>query len=226
MKNQPTDWCSGMVIVSKSKGRVRICVDLSKLNESVKRVLPSVEHTLAQLQGASVFSKLDADSGFWQAPLSLTLLTTFITPFGRFCYNRLPLGITSAPELFQKRMSETLNGLQGTLLGDDILVFGKTQAEHDRHRKALEKIQQVGLTLNQEKCIFSTNTVKFLGHVVDPSGIRSDPDKINAVKEMPELSTPTEVRRFLGIVNQLGKFLPRLAEKTKPLRALITSSRS
>ena len=91
----------------KSNGRVRVCVDMSKLNESVKRgrmVLPSVEHTLAQLQGAGVFSKLDANSGFWQIPLSneSALLTTFITPFGRFCYNRLPFGITSAPELFQK----------------------------------------------------------------------------------------------------------------------------
>ena len=91
----------------KSNGHVRICVDMSKLNESVKRgrmVLPSVEHTLAQLQGAGIFSKLDANSGFWQIPLSneSALLTTFITPFGRFCYNRLPFGITSAPELFQK----------------------------------------------------------------------------------------------------------------------------
>ncbi|XP_062523487.1 uncharacterized protein K02A2.6-like [Corticium candelabrum] len=104
----PTDWCSGMVIVPKPNGRVRVCVDMSKLNESVKRermVLPSVEHTLAQLQGARVFSKIDANSGFWQIPLSneSALLTTFITPFGRFCYNRLPFGITLAPELFQKK---------------------------------------------------------------------------------------------------------------------------
>ena len=88
----------------------------------------------------------------------------------------------------------------------------------------LERIQQTGLTLNQEKCIISTNTVKLLGHVVDTSSIRSDPDKINnATKEMREPSTPTEVRRFLGMVNQLGKFLPILPEKTEPLRALITS---
>ena len=134
------------------------------------------------MQGASVFSKLDANSGLWQVPLSKesALLTTFITPFGRFCYNRLPFGITSAPELFQKRMSETLSSLQGTLcLMDDILVFGKAQAEHDqRLQKVIERIQQARLTLNKEKCIFSTNTVKFRGHVVDPSGIRSDPDKL------------------------------------------------
>ena len=104
----PTDWCAGMVVVPKPDGRIRICVDLTKLNESVRRerhMLPSVEQTLAQLGGATVFSKLDANSGFWQIELTKesSLLTTFITPFGRYCFNRLPFGITSAPEYFQKR---------------------------------------------------------------------------------------------------------------------------
>ena len=101
----PTDWCSGIVVVPKSGGRVRTCVDLSRLNESVCRerlILPSVDYTLGQLAGAKVFTKLDANSGFWQIPLfkNSALLTTFITPFGRFCFNRLPFGISSAPELF------------------------------------------------------------------------------------------------------------------------------
>ena len=88
--DQPTDWCSGKVIVPKSKGRMRICVDLSELNESVKRerlLLPTGEHTLAQLQGSSAFSKLDINSGFWQVSLSKesALPTPFITQFGRLC---------------------------------------------------------------------------------------------------------------------------------------------
>ena len=111
--NQPTDWCSGMVVVPKSNGKVRICVDMTKLNENVRRerhVLPSVEHTLAQLGDARMFSKLDANAGFWQIKLApeSALLTTFITPFGRFCFKRLPFGITSAPEYFQKRISAIL----------------------------------------------------------------------------------------------------------------------
>ena len=90
--SQPTNWCSGMVVVPKSEKQVRICVDLTKLNESVKRsqhILPSVEQSLAQLGGAKVFSKLDANSGFWQVKLNpeSALLTTFITPFGQFCFN-------------------------------------------------------------------------------------------------------------------------------------------
>lgn len=89
---QPSDWCAGMVVVPKPNGAVRIYVDLTKLNSAVNReryILLSVEHSLGQLEGAKVFSKLDANSGFWQIPLSQNsaLLTTFITPFGSFCFN-------------------------------------------------------------------------------------------------------------------------------------------
>lgn len=81
-----------------------------------------------------MFSKLDANSGFWQIPLAKKshLLTMFITPFGRYCFNKMPFGISSAPEHFQKRMSKILAGLKGVLcLMDDVLVFGKDVKEHD-----------------------------------------------------------------------------------------------
>ena len=92
---EPTDWCAGMVVVPKKAGAVRICVDFTKMNESVCRekfILPSVEHTLGMLAGATVFSKLDANMGFWQVPLTKesAKYTTFITPFGRYYFNRLP----------------------------------------------------------------------------------------------------------------------------------------
>ena len=103
---KPTSWCAGIVVVLKSNGHVRICVDLTKLNESVcreKYQLPSVEESLSKLSRAHVFTKLDANSGFWQIPLHSDSrpLTTFLTPFGRYCFNRLPFGITSALEHFQ-----------------------------------------------------------------------------------------------------------------------------
>ena len=123
---------------TKTRCRIRICVDLTKLNESVLRErhpIPSVEHILAQLGEAKVFSKLDANSGFWQIALQKesALLTTFITPFGRFCFNRLPFGITSAPEYFQKRISELLPDLSDVVcMMDNILVYGQDQDEHDK----------------------------------------------------------------------------------------------
>ena len=102
---------------------------------------------LAQLSGARVFSKLDANSGFWQIPLApeSALLTTFITPFGRYCFHRLLFGITSAPEHFQRRVSEVLTGIEGVVgMTDDVLVFGKNQEEHNKHlTEALKRIEQV-----------------------------------------------------------------------------------
>ena len=113
--HEPTPWCAAMVVVPKDSGAVQICVDLKPLNENVLREvhpMPKVETTLAQLSGAKLFSKLDANSGFWQIPLAneSKLLTTFITPFARFCFNKLPFGISSAPEIFQRQMNEVLQG--------------------------------------------------------------------------------------------------------------------
>ena len=134
----PTPWCAGMVVVGKKDGTIRICVDLKPLNQNVLREvhpLPKVDDTLAQLAGAQLFSKLDANCGFWQIPVAKKSrhLTTFVTPYGRYCFNKLPFGISSAPEHFQKRMLKILAGLDGVLcLIDDILVFGKNEEEHDK----------------------------------------------------------------------------------------------
>ena len=185
----PREWCAAMVAVPKKTDSLRICVDLRPLNECVLREvhpLPKVDVTLASLSGAQVFSKLDANSGFWQIPLSeeSRLLTTFITPLGRYCFNKLPFGIASAPEHFQKVMNKVLSGLDGIVCQmDDTLVFGKSQEEHDKRLlTTLSRIQSAGLTLNKEKCLFSKRTITFLGHVIDSSGVSPDPEKIQPSK--------------------------------------------
>ena len=228
--NDPTPWCAGMVVVPKKSGAVRICVDLKALNENVLREthpIPKVDDTLAQLTGAAVFSKLDANSGFWQIPLSdqSKLLTTFITPFGRYAFNKLPFGIASAPELFQKRMSKILEGLDGVVcLMDDVLVIGKDRNEHDlRLRLVLERVQKAKVMLNPTKCEFAKSSVKFLGHVIDSHGIRADPDKFKAICKMEAPHSVSDLRRFLGMVNQLGKFSPRIADLTQPMRELLST---
>ena len=169
----PTEWCSPIVEVPKSNGNVRICGDFIQLNKAVLREnhpMPTTEQTLGKLAGAKVISKLDANSGFWQRKLkeSSKLLTTFITPWGRYCYTRLPFGISSAPEHFQRSMQRILEGLPGVECQmDDIIVYGANQVEHDERLEAvLVRLQEANVTLNADKCEFSKETVRFLGQLV------------------------------------------------------------
>ena len=105
---------------------------------------------------ATVFRKLNANCGFWQIPLSESCqkLTTFITPFGHYYFKRLPFGICSAPEHFQRRMSAILAGHDWVLCHmDDVFNFGRDHGEHDTHlHTTLHTIQEAGVTLNPEKC--------------------------------------------------------------------------
>ncbi|GBL82434.1 Uncharacterized protein K02A2.6 [Araneus ventricosus] len=151
---KPTEWCAPVVIVPKSDGNVRICVDLIELNTNAMRELhplPKAEYSLNLLTGAKIFSKLDANSGFWQILLDKksSYLTTFITPFGRLRFQRLPFGISSAPEHFQRRMSQMLEGIPGTICHmDDILIWGSTQEEHDqRLTEVCKKLKNSGKEL-------------------------------------------------------------------------------
>ena len=104
---------------------------------------------------------------------------------------------------------------------DDILVYGSTQAEHDSHL-VLDKIKASGATLNEGKCQFLKKSIEFLGHIINSSGIRSDPDKVRAIVEMKSPVNVTEVRRFLGMANQMSKFSPHLVDKAKPLQDLVS----
>ena len=182
--------------------------------------MKTVDDNLAKLQGSTIYSKLDAKSGFWQIPLDekSRLLTTFITPQGRYCFNRLPFGISSAPEVFQRIISKILVGLEGQgviVHMDDILIHGRNKEEHDaRVRKVLSRLQEAGVTL-KDKCEFSKKRVKYLGHVVSAAGIEVDPSKTTAIRNYPAPTNITELQRFLGMVNQVAKFVRNLASTEK-----------
>ena len=126
---EPTEWCAPMVSVQKSNAKLRICVDLRRLNSAVKHsrlVLPTLEDIEPKLAGTRYFSKLDTSSGLWQIPLHPNAkLTTFMTPFGRFCFKRLAFGITSDPEIFQYPISDLLKNREGCeAIMDNINVYG------------------------------------------------------------------------------------------------------
>lgn len=217
-----------MVVVPKPDGEVRICVDYFHLNEAIKRerlMVPSVNEVLSQVRGANYFSKIDCRSGYFQIPLERGLreVTTFITPFGRYFFNRLPMGIASAPEVYHRKMTEILAGLDGVVtLLDDSLITGRTEKEHDARLEAvLKRLNEYGVTLNETKCQFKVRETKFLGYKLSTKGIEPDTEKVKAVLDLPTPANTTEIRRFLGMVNYYIKFLPRLAQLSQPLRDLL-----
>ena len=160
----PTDWVNSMVVVDKPSGKVRICVDPPHLNEVLKRShcpLPTFDDISSRLHGAKVFSVLDAKTGFWHVLLDeeSSFMTTFNTPYGRYRWLRMPFGIASAPEEWQRRMHEIIEGLRGVeVIADDFLIigFGETQQDaikdHDANlTKFLQRAREKGLKLNPEK---------------------------------------------------------------------------
>ena len=181
---EPTDWCSAMVPVVKKNGSVRLCVDLKNLNHAVRRphcTLPTLEDIAPKLATSTVFSTLDAASGFWQIPLDegSQKLTTFITPFGRFMFKRLPFGISLATDEYQSKMMELFGAEEGVeVIIDDILVHGKTREEHDqRLKRVMEIVKKVGLRLNKEKCKLRMAEVTYFGHLVGKEGIKPNPER-------------------------------------------------
>ena len=220
-----------MVVTPKSCGKVRVCEDLTKLNQFVQREnhpLPTTDTTFPNLANARYFSRLDANSVFWQIKLSERSKppTTFITPWGRYCFNVLPFGISSGLEKFQKCMSQIPQGLDGVQCNiDDVLVHDATQEEHDRRLEAvLQRLSNANVTLNADKYVLNVASVQFLGQIVGPDGIKPDPAKVRAVLEMPTLNNQHEVRSFLGMVNQFSKFTNNLTDRTKPIRELLVKN--
>ena len=229
--DEPTPWVAPIVVIPKKTSGIRLCVDLTQLNNAVLReqyTLPAIDQMLARIAGAKVFSKLDCNSGFYQIPLSneSMLLTTFTTPYGRWCYTRLPFGISSASEVYQRKMNDILRDLDGVqCLIDDVLVYGKDKTEHDaRLHSVLDRFRRANVTLN-DKCEFGVTQIKFAGHVISSDGISVDPNKLTAIINMTPPTDATGMRCFMGMVNQLAKFSSNIAELSAPLRDLLRKDR-
>ena len=230
---EPSDWVSNMVVVKKGNGQLRICIDPMFLNKAIKRphyMMPTIEQILPYLNNAKVFTILDARHGFWQVELDheSSKLTTFTTPFGRYRWLRLPFGIASAPEEYQRRMHETLEDLPGThIYADDILVCGKgsnieeAEQDHDANlSRVLERCREKNLKLNPDKTQFKKKEVTYLGHRITSAGVKADPGKIQAITDMKEPQNVKELQRFLGMITYLAKFCPNLSNHTCFLREL------
>ena len=173
------------------------------------------------MPNAKVFSVLDAKSGFWQIPLdeSSSLLCTFNTLHGRYKFKRLPFGIKSAPEVFQKHMKQLLEGLDGVdVIMDDILVWGEDIRQHDeRLIKPLHRLGAIGLKLNKDKCKIGLTEIPYIGHLLSEQGVKPDPSKVDAILNMPCPTDKQDLQRFMGMIAYLSKFIPNMGEESAPL---------
>ena len=168
-----------------------------------------------------MFTVLDTKSGYLQMKLDYesSLLTTMKTPVGRYRWLKLPFGIKSAPELYQRALDERLEDIDHTYaIMDDILIAARDIAHHDSVLEAVfNRARTYNFKLNFEKVRVRKQQVQYVGHVISAEGLKPNPEKIRAMKDMPTPKAKEDVRRFLGSIHYLAKFLPMLAEVEAPL---------
>nr|GEU96101.1 putative reverse transcriptase domain-containing protein [Tanacetum cinerariifolium] len=208
-----------VLFVKKKDGSFRMCIDYHELNKlTVKNRYPlsTIDDLFDQLQGSSVYSTIDLQSGYHQLGIKEEdiLITTFRTRYGHFEFQVMPFGLTNAPAVFMDLINRVckpyLNKFVIVFI-DDILVYSKDIEEHEKHLKIiLELFKKERLYAKFLKCDFWLDSIQFLGHVIDCSGVHVDPAKIEAIKSWAALMTPTEVRQFLGLVGYYRRFIEAL----------------
>ncbi|KAK3709526.1 hypothetical protein QZH41_006764 [Actinostola sp. cb2023] len=198
------------------------------LNAAIQReyhVTPTLEEILPKLSGANIFSIVDAKCGYWNVVLDeeSSYLTTFNSPLGRYRFKRMPFGLKMSQDIFQTRIDQTFEGCTGVIgIADDIVVFGQNEEEHDANMHGmLERCKATGLKLNPDKCHIRQDEIKFYGIICSSDGIKPDPDKVSALKQMGPPANSQELQTFLGLANYMGQFIPNLSTLTAPLRELV-----
>lgn len=228
--DEPTEWVSSMVAVEKrGTDRLSICLDPSDLNKYKMREhypLPTLEDITFKISSARYFRKLDAASGYWQMKLNeqSSKLTIFNTPFRRWRFTRIPFGIASAQEIFQKKEDEALENWDGVnVIIDDILVTGgTTREEHDKNvRTILQRCRERKLKLNPSKMEIGVEEVVYFGHNLTAKGLEPDPNKGGVIRQMRPPTSKKELETVMRMITYLTKFAPKLSEITAPLRELL-----
>ena len=215
---------------SGQNGRTRSNMHRSETSQQGPSTMPlshaDYRRHSPQLVKARVFSTVDAKNDFWHLKLDKesSKLTTFESPFGRFRWLRLPLGVSPAPELFQARIHEDLRGLQGIAsIADDILIFGsgdnmnEARLDHDKNLlNLLKRCRTTGLRLNKDKFQLNRAKTTYMGYQLTANGLQPDPKKVEAIRQMPLPTDRKGVMRLLGMATFLAKFCPNFSEVKLP----------
>jgi len=228
-----TDWCAPIVVTpKKGSDRIRMCVDLSRLNRYVKRERfqsPTPAEAVADIAAseATYFTIIDAAKGYHQCPLDTEsqLYTTFITPFGRYKYLRAPYGLSSIAEHYNRRMAEAFEGLTGhRRVVDDVVIYDKDRESHIAHvHQFLQRCRDKQISLNKDKCDFCQMQVTFAGFQLSSTGYRIHSAITDAVSQFPTPATRSDLRSFFGLANQLSSSTDMVSKLLLPLRSLLST---
>ncbi|KAL0551238.1 hypothetical protein IC582_010324 [Cucumis melo] len=222
-------WGAPVLFVKKKDGSMRLCIDYRELNKvTVKNryPLPRIDDLFDQLQGATVFSKIDLRSGYHQLRIKEEDVpkTAFRSRYGHYEFIVISFGLTNAPAVFMDLMNRVFREFLDTFVIvfiDDILIYSKTEAEHEEHlRMVLQTLRDNKLYAKFSKCEFWLKQVSFLGHVVSKAGVSVDPAKIEAVTGWTRPSTVSEVRSFLGLAGYYRRFVENFSRIATPLTQL------
>ncbi|GJY01124.1 putative reverse transcriptase domain-containing protein [Tanacetum coccineum] len=228
-------WGAPVLFVKKKDGSFRMCIDYRELNKlTIKNryPLPRIDDLFDQLQGSSVYSKIDLRSGYHQLRVRERDIpkTAFRTRYGHYEFQVMPFGLTNAPAVFMDLMNRVCKPYLDKFVIvfiDDILIYSRNKEEHANHlRIILELLRKEKLYAKFSKCDFWIHIVQFLGHLIDNQGLHVDPAKIEAVKNWTSPTTPTEVRQFLGLAGYYRRFIEGFSKIAKPLTKLTQKNKS
>ncbi|GKB63524.1 putative reverse transcriptase domain-containing protein [Tanacetum coccineum] len=222
-------WGAPVLFVKKKDGSFRMCIDYRELNKlTVKNryPLPRIDDLFDQLQGSSIYSKIDLRSGYHQLRVREQDIPkmAFRTRYGHYEFQVMPFGLTNAPAVFMDLMNRVCKPYLDKFVIvfiDDILIYSKDEKEHEEHLKAiLELLKKEKLYAKFSKCEFWIPKVQFLGHVIDSRGIHVDPAKIESIKDWASPKTPTEICQFLGPVGYYRRFIEGFPKVAKSMTKL------
>jgi hypothetical protein len=224
------EWLANPVLVKKKGGKWRMCVDYTGLNKACPKVpypLPRIDQIVDSTAGCETLSFLDAYSGYHQIRMkeSDQLATSFITPFGMYCYITMPFGLRNAGATYQRCMNHVFGEHIGRTVEayvDDIVV--KTRKASDLLtdlETTFKCLKAKGVKLNPEKCVFGVPRGMLLGFIVSEQGIEANPKKIVAITNMGPIKDLKGVQRIMGCLAALSRFISHLGERGLPLYCLL-----